>query len=272
METTTLPHLEGQPVLSTFTAGNMATRLSRPRQSRNFNGMISAQWTEDEARGLLEAADFDSAPVMEGLRVVGWIKRKNLSGSRRVDRRMTPLAESAFVSESSGMEAVFEPLRQKGWVFTVSATGISGFIVPSDVGRYVVRAHLFTLIAPVEVLCGHLIREFGSYATCESLLQGRDIRERFQSDKNRGFDPHPVEYLNLRDLVQPLKDVAMQFPRIHENAQFWSDLDFVVNNRNDVMHPIRPMRDKSNPVQRAKETCLAARRVRATLEGVIASL
>lgn len=111
------------------------------------------------ARLALKNGRFDQAPVVsEPLHIVGWVAADQLRDAETVRSAMTSLDKSAIVSMESPITHVLQLLGQQGLVFTVGDSGLSGFIVHSDLDRQPARTHFYLLVAGIEILLSEIIR------------------------------------------------------------------------------------------------------------------
>lgn len=218
-----------------FVAGQLSTSLDEA-----VAVSVGVDEAPRDALVQLERKDFQQAPVRDGGNTVGWVHVDQLRrGEASVGEVMTPLSRTPIVAASTSLSEAFPALRE-GFVFTVHRAGLSGFIVPSDLDRQVVRAHFYVVIAEIEMCLAEVVNAYVPAVDVEAqLLAKPNSREakRFREAREKEQDTRIVEYLYLRDLIT----LFMGRPGANVPDGIQKTLDGLNDFRNVVMHPTKPL-------------------------------
>lgn len=220
-----------------FRAASLSTPLKRA-ESVSLEGDVETAYTR------LRKMGFDQAPVKAGSKLVGWIRTKDLEGTNKVADSLQRLEDAVLVSAETSLSNAIEKLSQSSLVFTVSETGIEGFICPSDLERHVVRAYFSMLTSQVEMLLGYLVKWgcsediIRAQLRDESTKEGYSLRQQFERQRDKGEETHPVEYLYLGQLVELFEIANPDIDRLLLK-NLLTKLTLVVENRNLFAHSTR---------------------------------
>lgn len=154
----------------------------------------------------LSANSFDQAPVLDRhMRPVGWAAASDLRRSDSVAAALHALQHCVIVSEQASVGDVILSVVEARVVFLAGKTGITHFVVPSDLDRHPVRSHLFDQVARLEAELAALVRR----ALPDDMIVAR-LKERgswrYRRAVERHLDAHPVEYLYLGDYADLVDD------------------------------------------------------------------
>jgi hypothetical protein len=192
------------------------------------------------ARQRLLNARFDQAPVMDGLRPVGWVATDELKGHRTVRSVMAALDECKLVSAESSIASVLELIPRSKFLFVVDRRGLSGFIVRSDLDRHAVRSYLYLLIAEIEMLLAEIIKSTVTNDQIEASLRS-DQKKRFDQAYKANQETSPAEYLYIGELVNLFRQTAFASDPTLWDEYLTDRLNRVKRFRNEVMHPVRSL-------------------------------
>jgi hypothetical protein len=226
-----------------FQAGHIATSLEDAFTVQQVDSGIMARCQLEEQR-------FDQAPVAFQGHVVGWVAAKHLREARTVKSVMQRLDKSAIVSAEASMAGTLQLLGRHEFVFTAGDTGLSGFIVPSDVDRHAARSYFYLLIAGIEMLLSKIV---GSATTVACIMgaMSPEMAERYSEACAAAKEANPVEYLYLEELVDLfLGSACSEDPKVWDES-CTSRLTEVNKFRSVVMHPTRSIVAARSPAQLA---------------------
>ena len=233
-----------------FRAGSLATAIWA---SKN----VGIEDKPDDAHARLASHDFDQAPVVKRKKTMGWVARSSLKDAESVTAAMTTLADSSFVSSDTTIGNVIHRLAESPFIFTVTNSGIEGFICVSDLERHVVRAYFSMLTSQVEMLLAHVIRgRVDESVLVEKITaraihsNGRSLQTQFLKAREAGMDTHPVEYLYLNQLIELLPK-ALPSARKKTMSAILRNLEIVNENRNYVAHAAKKL-DPKNAANRLR--------------------
>lgn len=227
-----------------FRAASLSTPLKRAES-------VSLEGDVETALNRLRKMGFDQAPVKAGSKLVGWIRTKDLEGAAKVADSLQRLEDAVLVSAETSLSNAIDKLSHSSFVFTVSETGIVGFICPSDLERHVVRAYFSMLTSQVEMLLGYLVK-WGcpeelvrEQLRNESTKEGFSLKQQYERQREKGEETHPVEYLYLGQLVDLFEAANPDIDRLLlKNLQ--TKLTLVVENRNLFAHSTRRINSRIN--------------------------
>ncbi len=191
----------------------------------------------NESLNLLLEHSFDQAPVISEGIVIGWILTSKLKESDSISDSMTRLSPDDLISSDAPLNDLLSRLTKQQLIFLVGNEGIEGFVVRSDIGRHVSRAHLYLLVSGLEIIMTKIIaRDFNQMIDLEKLMSPSS-RTAWESDRRQGFDANPVEYLDIRGLGKAL--AVLKSPLIHigvSKLDWDSFIDTLSSIRNWVAH------------------------------------
>ena len=218
-------------IFRTYRARDIQTRMTDRPVCVDINESVEG------ALDRLMRLGFDQAPVRSGLVEIGYVLKKELEGAKSIESAFHRLSPEDLISADAPLNDLLLRLVDKGLIFIVDKNGIDGFVVPSDIGRHVSRAHLNLLISGLEILMTKIVAaenlsadELTQYMAPESQkARARDLRQ--------GLDANPVEYLGIAGLGKLM--IRLKSPLIHLGVkeQDWeSFIDGVTSLRNWVAH------------------------------------
>jgi hypothetical protein len=191
------------------------TYRARDIQTKISDGPVCIDIEENPSLAFdkLDKAGFDQAPVRSGQVEIGYVLTKDLRHAASVETVFHKLSPEDLISCDSPLNDLLLRLVNQPLIFTVGKDGIEGFVVPSDIGRHVSRAHLYLFISGLEIMMTKIIaREHFSdeELTKEMKISSRDAREK---DLRQGLDANAVEYLDLMGMGRLM--VRIKTPLIH---------------------------------------------------------
>ena len=215
------------------------TYRARDIQTKMADGPMCVEITEsvDDALAKLNKYGFDQAPVRSGDVEIGYVLKKDLMGAKSVESVFHRLSPEDLISADAPLNDLLLRLARKGLIFIVGKQGIDGFVVPSDIGRHVSRAHLYLLISGLEILMTKIVAAENLSAAELTPYMSASSQKARESDLRQGFDANPVEYLDIKGLGHLM--VMLKNPLIHLGikANDWeSFINELVSLRNWVAH------------------------------------
>jgi len=218
-------------IFLTYRAKDIQTKMSA--------GPICVEINEDPKLALLRLTgfDFDQAPVLSDGVVIGWLSIKELSNGQSIEESVNRLSPRDLISSEAPLNELLSRLTKQLLIFLVGNEGIEGFVVRSDIGRHVSRAHLYLLISGLEIIMTRIVaRDYPQSVGLEKFMSSSS-RTAWDSDRRQGFDANPVEYLDIKGLGNALS--TLKTPLIHIGASL-SDWQSYINTlasiRNWVAH------------------------------------
>lgn len=191
----------------------------------------------------LEPNNFDQAPVVEGGEVVGFVTREAAaSADPGAPVSYHPLTSPFLVSARAPVATVLQRLQTASIVFAVDATGLVGFVTPSDMSKQPVRTHFYLLLADLEMTIAARSRGWFSdpIDALRLLSVGRRQKalERYESAKSFNIDADVLSAFEFSDLLTIVGRTPLRNRFGYSSRAAWeratSDLtDF----RDHVMHP-----------------------------------
>ena len=151
---------------------------------------------------------------------------------------MKSLDKSAIISAEASMASALQLLGQHRFVFTAGESGLSGFIVPSDLDRHAARSYFYLLIAGIEMLLSEIV---GSTIPVASIVDAMSLEmaPRYSEASAAAREANPVEYLYLEELVNLFLASAYARDSRLWNEDCTSQLTEINQFRPVVMHPTR---------------------------------
>lgn len=198
---------------------------------------IDINESTEHAKEKLGKLGFDQAPVMSDSQVIGYLLSKDLIGAPNVESIFHRLSPEDLISGDSSLNDLLNRLVNKGLIFIVGKDGIEGFVVPSDIGRHVSRAHLYLLISGLEILMTKIVSLENFESSFLEKYMSSSSKKAWESDLRSGLDANPVEYLDIKSLGKLL--TFLKSPLVHLGAtkESWeSYIDGISTLRNWVAH------------------------------------
>jgi hypothetical protein len=215
-----------------------------------------------DARQVLASHRYDQAPVLDEQRVVGWVRAAQLGGRGFVSSALVSLDRCVVLGQSSPVADVISLVADKGLIFLAGSTGISEFVVPSDLDRHVVRAYLYVLLSEIESRLANLVRDDVAEEDVIATLD-KPQRKRYESARSRGQETHAVEYLYLSSYQKLIANVfKLSQLSSWPPADQLQDLRSLNPLRNCIAHPSKSLTGELDPATIAELT----RRANAVLD------
>ena len=191
------------------------TYRARDIQTKISDGPVCIDIEENPSLAFekLNKAGFDQAPVRSGQVEIGYVLTRDLSQAVSIETVFHKLSPEDLISSDSPLNDLLQRLVNQPLIFTVGKDGIEGFVVPSDIGRHVSRAHLYLFISGLEILMTKIIAS--ENFTDEELTKEMkdDSRKARERDLRQGLDANAVEYLDIIGMGRLL--VRIKTPLIH---------------------------------------------------------
>lgn len=236
-----------------FRASEMSTSLADAYT-------LSPAMGATEARQLLRGLHFDQAPVKsEEGRLLGWVRTAQLGGRGLVESSLIPLDKSLILSRETPVGDALRTACERGLVFLAGGSGISDFVVPSDMDRHVIRCHLYVILSEIEMVLAAQVRH---------VLAEEDLVEKFDEEQRarylaataKGRETHAVEYLYLGDFVPLLSKLEPLTAHVHHPVkQLRRELTLLNELRTFVAHPAKSVTGQFEPDELSRRTSIAER-------------
>lgn len=215
------------------------TYRARDIQTRTSDGPVCVEIEESPTLAFekLERAGFDQAPVTSDHVEIGYVLTKDLRHAASVESVFHKLSPEDLISSDSPLNDLLLRLVKQPLIFTVGKDGIEGFVVPSDIGRHVSRAHLYLFISGLEILMTKIVarENFKDEELIEVMKE--DSRKARDRDLRQGLDANAVEYLDILGMGRLM--ARMKRPLIHlgvKEADWSSFIGRLSSIRNWVAH------------------------------------
>lgn len=224
------------PSDSGFTARSIAT----PDPST-----VPASESVEGARIWLEEQGFDSAPVVDEGRPVGYVTLEALEehdGDSILETVMSPLTIDVHISGDASFKTVLDALYEKPFYYLGDRKRISGILTRADLNSEPVYRHLFTHLSRLEhALRACITRHAPDWQDTTPTLDPdtldsiRDRRERAVKANIELDAIHYAQFSTLKKVISENEACwrACGFDADHQTS---SRLETVVELRNDVAH------------------------------------
>ena len=188
-----------------------------------------------EAAGWLAGnfQEFDQFPVKDGDETVGILLRQDAPQAGTVRDAMRPLREGLIVSADMSIIELIPHLRDSHYRLVIRGRQIDGLVTQSDVLKLPVRMLLFGLISHLELCLRQLIRSRRPWPEWGKPLaekRRKDIEGSLRELSHARFEPDPLEFTNLNDVVGILAHEA------DLGEAFRDEMSGIRSLRNDVAH------------------------------------
>lgn len=226
----------------------------------------------------LEAAGYDQAPVLDDARVVGLVDTTRLRELFTQGRPLTRDDEALYrpvIDRETTVEKILDVLATSRAALVVPSGLESpvGLVTISDLNRHAFRRAVYGVLAELEDRLARLIEaRFSDFWEWLHKL-GEDHQIRLlgyvEVTRRRGVDVGPIAACTLTQLLSVVGAFADLRGRLgSESRTRWESLvGPIIDLRNRVMHPVRPMVLGQDDVRRLQEATEALvdlhRRVRA---------
>lgn len=196
---------------------------------------------------LLRSLNFDQAPVIEAGHPTGYVLLRDLERGRGTVRSvMKSILPHALTSDLAPIGDVLPSLVVNGFLFVLSGTRISGFVVPSDLNRQAGRAYFYLATTAFELELAELVRDVQRRRDSLKLLPpaaAGAVRKRLAERTSANVEADVVAEMTLSQLccVVGRDDGALAAVGFgdHERwSQFWQPVNEL---RKRVAHPSRPL-------------------------------
>ena len=245
-----LPSRIMDEIAASFTVRHVQTPASRLRG-------FDVEEPASEAVDIMKSHTFDFAPAYRGGRLLGRVARDDLVDATTVGDALQPLAGHYIVSAHSPMTELLRWLTSDPWLLTVDGRDISGVVTPSDLNRQASRTYLYMLVVDLELTLAAAIRDhFEDQSDAMELLgeaARADIEKLASEARTTNLDPDLVSFMNLSNLLH----IAGKTPAIrqemfgYETRSSWKkDTGAFIEIRHDVMHPVRPLLNDQDGIER----------------------
>jgi CBS domain-containing protein len=177
--------------------------------------------------------DFDQFPVKGSDGAVGILLRQGDHKGKTVREAMQPLREGLIVSADMPIADLIPHLRDSHHRLVLRGGRIDGLVTQSDLLKLPVRMLLFGLVNHLELSLRALIRAripMSDWRKFVGPSRRKEIDEDINTLKKARFEPDPLEFTNLSDVV---KIIANQ-PFLPDG--FSREMDVIRRLRNDIAH------------------------------------
>jgi hypothetical protein len=197
----------------------------------------------ESVRAFMDARNFDVVGLREGGRLVGYVRRNDLTHGS-VAGCLTRFQAGEVLTERKPLSAAVQALRNQSQLFIRVRGKVGRIVTKGDLQKIPVRLWLFGLISLIEMQMLRLIRQRfpgGAWASLLSPARLEAARKVFalRQEQNREADPSDFsDCLQICDKATILlKDSALSavasFPIRSAGRRFFSHLESL---RNDLAH------------------------------------
>jgi hypothetical protein len=213
---------------------------------------------ESQVAVRLQARDFDHAPVKDGARVVGFVRKADLHERSReaVEMRMRPLGDETLISADASITTLLPWVASHPFLFVLDGHVLTGLVTPSDLNKQAGRTYFYLLVAGFELGLAERAR---ADSRPQAVLIGKLpserrqlVRRRFDARRRRDVEADLVSCLDFSDLLT-LLILDRPFARSTIIPSFaLADLDAagLAQLRNKVMHGTTPLLGRQEDLQR----------------------
>jgi len=216
------------------TAGDIAT--ANPEACPADDVSTAADW--------LTERDYDSAPLFENGRPIGYVTR-DAADAASTDTSLTeiiePLTVDILIARDAPLDAVLEALYDRSFYYLADRNHVTGILTRADLNTEPVYQHLYTNLSRLEQTFRQTILEHvpdwrDTTPLHPDILE--DIDERLADAKDAGVALDPIHYAQFSTLVTIIanSDEASQALGFDAGHQASSQLDPITDLRNDVAH------------------------------------
>lgn len=168
---------------------------------------ISLEDDAAAAAAVLRAENFDQAPVVEEGRIVGVARRDALAAAGTVRDAVRGLSDGLLVSGDTPLGDVPTLLLAEPFLFVLDRARIAGFVTPWDLNKQPARAHLYLLLADLEMSLAALIRrrygrEQGAMLELLDPDRASKIRGRFRKARRQDRESDIAALLDFEDVLE----------------------------------------------------------------------
>lgn len=199
------------------------------------------------AEAELLARGYDQAPVVEGDRVIGTVRRSYLSGKATVADAYRPLEPVELVSADAPVSNLLEWLPATPCLYVLDGRRITGFVVEADLNKQPARVYFYLLIATLELALAHRLRGWME-GDEQSLLRemgpkmAKSVEGRRAEARAADSDTDLVAYLMFSELVRLVGKIPeLRTAFGYSSGKKWAEVRALNELRNAVMHPTRDL-------------------------------
>lgn len=216
------------------TAGDIAT--ADPEACPAANVTAAEDW--------LAERDYDSAPILEDGRPVGYITRdaaKAATPDTSLSVITKPLTVKVIIASNSQLDTVLEALYDNPFYYLADRNQVTGILTRADLNTEPVYQHLYTKLSQLEQALRETIQEHVPDWRDTTPLHPEvleDIDNRLADAKDAGVALDPIHYARFSTLVTIIgnSDSASQALGFDTDHQASSRLDPITDLRNDIAH------------------------------------
>ena len=216
------------------TAGDIAT--TNPEACPADDVPTAADW--------LAERDYDSAPVFEDGRPIGYVTRdaaEAASPDTSLAEITEPLTVDVLIASDSPLDTVLEALYDRPFYYLADRNQVTGILTRADLNTEPVYQHLYTKLSQLEhafrkVIQDHVPDWRDTTPLHPDVLDAID--ERLADSKDAGVALDPIHYAQFSTLVTIIgnSDAASQALGFDAGHQASSQLNPITDLRNDVAH------------------------------------
>jgi hypothetical protein len=199
----------------------------------------------ERVRVKMEARRFDVLPVDEsGAEVSSYFVTKEWGDYSAVEQR--EITYDDVIPQSTPLPAVVRRFAEgRRFFFLANERRVTGLISVVNLNCRQARIYLFALLCDLEVRLGELVQaEVGRSLSTEDVLSEakKEVRERYEADRQQDVEREVVEYLYLPDLLKLVRKRDLQGALGYESKSgFEKEFNRLVKLRNAVAHPAQSL-------------------------------
>ena len=216
----------------------------------------------DLAASAMASRGFDQAPVVDGGRIVGLVRTRNLcSGVVTVSEAIEDIRSEHLVSADAPVSRALAWLTETPCLFVLDGRRITGFFLEADLNKQPARTYFYLLVASLEAGLAQLLRSWAQGDEARLLeampaqMRGRVVAARDEA-RSEDVDSDLVAFLYFSDILRLVGGTSELRSQLGaRSAHDWhGQTSRLVGLRNAVMHPTRDLVGRGAPLARLVET------------------
>lgn len=224
-----------------------------------------------EAIRALEKRDFEQAPICDDLGVpVGYVLLDEIESDAAgpLEPFVHACSNDVMVEPSTSFAVLLPKLAGARFLFIHDHETITGFVVPSDINRHAGRTYFCLLLAEFEMVLAEVVRQhYGrrqeEIVDCLPTHRQSSVLGMFHVSQRRGVQVDHVACLHFADLLTVIRKTEPLLASLgFSSKRAWDKATGALDEwRNAVMHPTRPLLERSDGVNALAELDQAIRQL-----------
>lgn len=199
--------------------------------------------SSEKAQAIMTQCRFDVLPITASNEIVReYFHTRNWSDYNSIERK--EIDYSDVVSFRIPLHSLIKSFakEQRLFYFLENEGRIVGLVSVVNLNCRQVRTFIFSLVSELEIRLSQFINSVMNEAEILDSGVGKDIKERYDSDKEKGLEPDLMEYLYLSDLINLIAKKHQYKVLAYESRTKFEDALGPINAlRNEAAHPTRSL-------------------------------